>query len=97
MRIEKRLRALETKLRADPVILYFADGSSRPISGRRPFPFSLFADLCERAELSAKQLEQVELIKQCVAGKEPNGGHMVDVIRCMLHGGHGDPRYDESE
>ena len=33
MRLEERIRALEARFISDPVILYFADGSTREICG----------------------------------------------------------------
>ena len=46
MRLERRLRALESKMFADPLTLYFADGSKREICGRGDYLLRLFCAAC---------------------------------------------------
>ena len=41
MRLEKRVQALEARM-LDPVILYFAEGSTREICGRADYLLRLF-------------------------------------------------------
>jgi hypothetical protein len=86
MRLEKRIRALEARMITDPLVLYFADGSTRELRGRGDFVMGLFAGACGGAELSSMQAEQLELIRQSVSAKEPGGGHMTEVLRCFLNG-----------
>ena len=85
MRLEKRIRALEARIITDPLILYFADGSTRELRGRGDFVMGLFAGACGGAELSSMQAEQLELIRQSVGAQEPGGGRMTEV-RCFLNG-----------
>jgi len=56
MRLEKRIRALEARLISDPVMLYFADGSTRHICGRGDFLLNLLRGACGARELSPWQL-----------------------------------------
>jgi hypothetical protein len=98
MKFEKRIRALETKLITDPVILYFADGSTRELRGPRHLLLHLFLGVCRGADLSPEQAAQLNLIHQSVYAKEPGGGHMTELLRCALNrpvGGH--PEFDTSE
>jgi hypothetical protein len=91
MRLEKRIRALEAKMLADPVILYFADGSTREICGRADFLLRLFSAACAGGDLSSWQTEQLELIRQSVDADERGHGRLVELLRCFLHGPAGEP------
>jgi hypothetical protein len=84
MRLEKRLRALESKLLTDPLILRFADGSTRTICGHGDFLLRLFRGVFGRADLSPGQASQLDMIRQRVSSTEPGGGHMVELLRCLL-------------
>jgi len=86
MRLEKRIRVLEARFISDPVILVFADGSTREICGRADFLLSLCCDACFGGDLSPRQAEAVDLIRRSVSAQEPNGGHMTQLIWCFLHG-----------
>jgi hypothetical protein len=85
MNFEKRLRALEARLNTDPVILYFADGSTRVFCGGHGFLVRLLRGVCGRADFSAGQTAELALIRQCVGSKEPGGGRLAELVRCMLH------------
>ena len=85
MKFEKRIRALEARLLADQCILFFADGSTREICGGVNILLDLFAGACGGADLSPGQVEQLELIRQSVSAQEPGGGHMTELVRCVLH------------
>jgi hypothetical protein len=84
MRIEKRVRALETRWIASPVTLHFADGSTRELRGPRNFLAGLFAAAYQGANRTALQAEQLELIRRAVYADEPGGGHMVELVQVML-------------
>jgi hypothetical protein len=43
MRFEKRIHALETAMLSNPVVLHFADGTIKILTGRRYFLVDLFA------------------------------------------------------
>lgn len=76
MRFEKRIEALEAGMLSDPVILHFADGSTRELSGRRYFLLDLFSGTCG-GDLNPGQRAQLELIRKCIFAEEPVGGRMI--------------------
>jgi len=84
MNFEKRLRALEARLITDPVILHFADGSKRELHGPGDFASRLFRGVFG-ADLSPAHSAQLDLIRQCVSSEEPGGGHMIELLKCLLH------------
>jgi hypothetical protein len=83
MNLEKRLRALESGGITDPVILHFADGSTRRISGGQ-----YLVELLSAATGRANVLENQHLnwVRECVAAHEPGGGHMIEVLKVIFHG-----------
>lgn len=84
MRFEKRIRALEARMITDPLILHFADGSTRAICGQGDFLLRLFKGVFGRADLSPSQAAQLDLIRQSVHAHEPGGGRMIELLRCFL-------------
>ena len=84
MRFEKRIRALEARMMTDPLILYFADGSTREICGQGDFLLRLFKGVFGRADLSPSQATQLDLIRQAVYAQEPGGGRLIELLRCFL-------------
>jgi hypothetical protein len=85
MRFEKRIRALEAKMTADPVVLCFGDGSTREICGRGDFLLDLFQGACG-GQISLSQAAQLEFIRRAVSVREPGGGHMVELMQSLLNG-----------
>jgi hypothetical protein len=85
MNFEKRLRALESKLITDPVILHFSDGSTRELHGSGEFVFRLFQGVLGTADLRPGQAAQLDLIHRCVGSEEPGGGRMVELLHCLFH------------
>jgi hypothetical protein len=63
MKFEKRLRALEARMITNPVVLYFADGSTRAICGQGDFLLRLLKGVFGRADLSPSQAAQLDLIR----------------------------------
>jgi hypothetical protein len=84
VRIERRVRVLERRFTADPVVLYFADGSAREICGPRDFVRRLLAAIAWGGDLSPAQKEQLDLIRASVDSVEPGGGHLIDLVRCFF-------------
>jgi hypothetical protein len=84
MKFEKRLRALEARMMTDPLILHFADGSTREICGQGDFLLRLFKGVFGRADLSPSQAAQLDLIRQSVYAQEPGCGRMTELLRCFL-------------
>jgi hypothetical protein len=86
MRLEKRIRALEARLIADPLVLCFADGSTRELGGRGDFVMGLFHKACGGVDISPGQAAKLDLIRKSVSAQEPGGAHMVELLRCLLNG-----------
>jgi hypothetical protein len=86
MRFEKRLRALEARLIANPVVLHLPDGSTREICGRGDYLMDLFFGAGGHVDLTCGQAADLDLIRQCVRSKEPDGGRMIELIQAFLLG-----------
>jgi hypothetical protein len=86
MRLEKRIRALESKMLADPVILYFADGSTREVCGRPDYLLNLFCAATGGEDLSPRQAAELDLIRDSVSEGGASCAHMTQLIRCFLLG-----------
>jgi hypothetical protein len=86
MRLEKRIRAPEVRMLADPVILYFADGSTREICGRADYLLRLFCVACYGGELSPRQAAELDLIRDSVSAGGASCARMTEIIWCFLHG-----------
>jgi hypothetical protein len=85
MSLQKRIRALETRLVGDPVTLFFADGTTRQIHGRGDFLLDLLAAACG-GNPGPREAAHLELICKSVDAQEPGGGHMVELVRSLLSG-----------
>jgi hypothetical protein len=79
MRLEERIQALEAQMLSDPVILHFADGSVRTLTGRRDFLLDLLSG-AYGGDLSTDQAAQLDLIRKCVRAQEPGGGRLVELM-----------------
>ena len=86
MRLEKRIRALEARFISDPVILYFADGSTREICGRADYLLRLCCVACYGGELSPRQAAELDLIRDSVGAGGASCFRMTELIRCFLQG-----------
>ena len=71
---------------ADPVILYFADGSTREICGRADYLLRLFCDACYGGDLSPRQAVELDLIRNSVGEGGASCAQMTQLIRCFLLG-----------
>jgi hypothetical protein len=83
MNLEKRVRALEKRMLSKPVILHFADGSTKEIRGPRGFLVKLFAGLSGE-KLDPEQAEQFELVRRCIRAEEPGGGHLIAMLKALM-------------
>ena len=86
MRVEKRVRNLEARYIKDPVVLYFADGSTAEVCGHGDFLLRLLVDTCSGTELKPAQAKQLDLVRRSVGAREPGGGRLTEVLRCFLEG-----------
>jgi hypothetical protein len=84
MNLERRLRALEAKLITEPVVLQFANGSMRELHGPGDFVLLLFRGI-SGGDLNPTHAAQLDLIRHCVHSEEPGGGHMIELLKCLLH------------
>jgi hypothetical protein len=46
----------------------------------------LFAGACGHVDLTCGQAGDLDLIRQCVTSKEPDGGRMIELIQAFLLG-----------
>ena len=83
--LEKRVRALEARLVSDPVILHFADGSTKEIRGPGDFLLGLFSTAFGGADPNPLQAAQLELIGRSLKAEEPGGGSMIELLRALLN------------
>ena len=90
-RVEKGIRALEARMLADPVILYFADGSTREICGRADYLLKLFCTACYGGDLNPRQAAELDLIRDSVGEGGASCARMIEIIRCFLLGPAGEP------
>jgi hypothetical protein len=70
----------------NPVVLRFADGSTREIRGRSGFLLTLFQGAIGGANLSPAQAAQLDLIRRCANAEEPGGGRMIELMHALLVG-----------
>lgn len=84
MRLDKRLRRLETTLLSDPIVLVFADGSTREIRYQGPGMLSLFMAALSAEQPGPQMREHLDWIRDCVGYIDPAGGHMIDIIKMAL-------------
>jgi hypothetical protein len=81
MRIEGRIRKLEKRMTSSPLILYFADGSTREIRGPRYFLLDLVCAMNRNP--TPTQAEQLELIRSATYADEPGGGRLTELIKAL--------------
>ena len=86
--LEKRLRALEasTNTVAEPVTLYFGDGTTQELRGRPGFVVGLLSSIFHAAAPGSEPVVELDLIRRSLSSKEPYGAHMIDLIRALLNG-----------
>lgn len=87
MNLKQRLRRLEATFIADPIVLFFADGSTREIhySGQRILSLFMAAMSGEAAPGSATR-QHLDSIRDSSGCFDPGGGGMVNLIRIALAG-----------
>jgi hypothetical protein len=85
MGFEKRIRALETRVLSDPLVLHFADGSTRQIRDSGDLLLTLLVGAC-RGDLSPRHAATLALIRESVSAEDPEGGHMIELLRQCPNG-----------
>ena len=86
MNLRRRLAALEKRLISEPTLLVMPDGRTASLPGRSEYLIKLFEVAARGANITSEQAAQLDLIRRSTGAIEPNGGHMVDLIRCFLLG-----------
>jgi len=81
VRIKRRLEALEKLLISAPVTLFFEDGSSAQINGHGDYLLNLFV-----AAVRGERSSETDLIARSVRPEEPDGSHMLELMRALLNG-----------
>jgi hypothetical protein len=87
MTLAKRVRDLEAKTisHANPITLFFADGSrvTWPDGDRRSR--RLYRGVCTPEELNPQEAADLELVRTCVAAEEPGGAQMLTLLNAVLN------------
>ena len=84
MNLKKRLKALESTLLEDPIVLCFRDGSTRELRGPRYFMLRLFVAAHGGEDVTPWEAQQLALIRQCASAREPGGAHMVELVAVAM-------------
>ena len=84
MKFDRRIRALEAKMSATPVILHFADGTTRAMCGRTDFLLDLLQSIGGE-DVSPDHATHLELVRRSVGADEPGGGRMIEMLRALMH------------
>jgi hypothetical protein len=84
MSLDKRLRRLETTLLSDPIVLVFADGSTRGIRYPGLGMLSLFMAALSAEQPDSLMRQHLDWIRDCVGYVDPGGGHMIEVIKLAM-------------
>jgi len=86
MNLNRRLEALERGLIMEPAILTMPDGSTVRIPGHGDYLLRLYESAVSSTCDNPRHTAHLELIRRARGSEEPDGGHMVELIRCLLHG-----------
>jgi hypothetical protein len=81
MKLRRRIEALESALITEPTILVMPDGSTETLPGSGDYMLDLFTRACCR-----ERTEEMESIARSVSSTEPDGAHMIDLVRVCLNG-----------
>jgi hypothetical protein len=79
--LRRRLDMLEKQIIDEPILLKMPDDSIEILEARRGYMFDLFSRACD-----GDRTPEMELIAQSVGSIEPDGAHMVDLVRVFLNG-----------
>jgi hypothetical protein len=89
MNIKTRLQALEHRLISGDVTLRMPDGSIERLSGRIGGVEDFRLHLVETVSCGNPTIEQkcqLDLIASSQSSEEPDGAHLIELIRCALRG-----------
>jgi hypothetical protein len=77
----RRLEALEKQISSEPIVLLMPDGRTETLPGHGDYVL----DLLGRA-VRGDRTPEMELNARSVSSAEPDGAHMVDLVRALLNG-----------
>jgi hypothetical protein len=86
MKIERRLERLERDFQTGSTTLVFADGRTAILPGTGDYLLRLLGVAGSPESANHVQVAHLELIRSSVGSNEPGGGHLIDLIRCLLLG-----------
>jgi hypothetical protein len=81
MQLDNRVRRLETSLLSDPIVLVFANGSTREIRYQGLAMLGLFMAALSGEGVSPQMRQHLDWIRDCVEFRDSGGGHMIEVIK----------------
>jgi hypothetical protein len=85
MNLRRRLAALEKRLISEPTLLIMPDGSTASIPGRSDL-LNLLVVAARGVNISPEQAAQLDLIGRSTSAMQPDGGRLVELIRCCVLG-----------
>jgi len=89
--LRRRLEALENQLTSEPIILLMPDGRTETLPGRGEYMLNLFARAC-----GGERTPEMKLIAESISSTEPDGAHMIDLVRALLNSPwRNDPAHEE--
>jgi hypothetical protein len=83
--LRRRIAALEKRLIVEPVLLVMPDGSTASIPGRCDL-LNLLVVAARGVDISPEQAERLDLIRRSTSAIQPDGGRLVELIRCCVLG-----------
>ena len=85
MNLRRRLAALEKRLISEPILLMMPDNSTASIPGRVDL-LNLLVVAARGVDIGPEQAERLDLIRRSTSAIQPDGGRLVELIRCCVLG-----------
>ena len=85
MKLHRRLEALEKRLINEPTILTMPDGTTAIMNGDVDYLRHLLGGIFSNRPISSGQAKHLDLIRHSTESREPDGAHLVDLIRALLN------------
>jgi len=83
--LRRRLAALEKRLISEPILLMMPDNSTASIPGRVDL-LNLLVVAARGVDIGPEQAERLDLIRRSTSAIQPDGGRLVELIRCCVLG-----------
>jgi hypothetical protein len=83
--LRRRIAALERRLISEPILLMMPDGSTASIPGRSDL-LNLLVVAARGENISPEHTTQLDLIRRSTDAIQPDGGRLIEVIRCCVLG-----------